>query len=373
MTFTTSEGRFPSDEVDEPQKSVIENYIAALDRKNLQIVSEDSSLRTRITKNYKDGYDKALGDKVADVIHTLYQIRRPGDVSETGGYREQSDDQVTDCASDNTLSCFHGSQVAPVVGQAYLDWVNSTAVQNALDSTNGRVASIALVAAGGVRTNINAGKLYEGNVSLEMLPFSNHLTVISLTGAQIKDIVASTIKPVLDPSAHAGKFPYVAGMRYKFVQSGSDSNDGAFTQFQVKGDDGSGNTTWTDIADATRYNVVIGNYNANGNDGWTALAKAQVDDAANVNRQDLYVTVDSSNPNNVVTTPMAVDVTMSSTTNTDGSVSYKTSGEPECTADNEFCNTDARSFIYYGQNLGNGVALTPLADQTTTMVYQPKS
>ena len=373
--FYTDEGRFSADKVTDAKKSEIENYVAGLDVKNLAIVPEDTELRAQITADYKSGYDAALGDEINNARHTIYQVRRPGDVSETGGYQEQSDTNVEACKADNELRCFHGSQVAPLIGQSFLEWVNSQPVQDALDPTSGRKVDIAFVAAGGVRTNINAGMLYEGNVSLEMLPFSNHLTVMSLTGTEIKDLVASTIKPVLDPSAHAGKFPYVAGMRYTFEQSGTEANDGVFTQFQVKSDDGSGTTTWTAIVEDQHYNVVVGNYNANGNDGWSALAQDQVDDAANVNRQDLYVTEDATDPANVITTPMATSVTISATTDSEGKVTYKASGEPECSAaDNEYCNTDARAFINYGRVLADhGQPFTPLADQTTTMVYQPAS
>ena len=370
--FYIAEGRFDSDKVDQSQKLFIENYIAALNHKNLQIVSEDSSLRTRITNDYKNGYDKALGDKVADVIHTLYQIRRPGDESETGGYREQSDDQVKECASDNTLSCFHGSQVAPIVGQSFLDWTNSKAVKDALGFNADDSVQVAFVAAGGVRQNISAGELHSGNISLELLPFSNHLTVMSLTGSQIKDILKQTITPVLVQSEHAGKYPYVAGMRYKYVESTTkDSKDkpqGDVTEAQIRTKNNDGSITWDNVVDTNRYNVVIGNYNANGNDGWGAIAEDQISDPLTA-RQDLYVTVDEQG----AVTPVAVkDVILKKESDTEGNISYKPSeNEPKCKEAGEYCNTDARAFVEYSK--ANSSNLTTLDYNTATLVRQPKS
>ena len=373
--FYTAEGRFDHDKVSDDKKSEIENYISGLDLKDLAVVSEDSRLRSQITSDYKDGYDQALGGVVADVPDTMFQVRRPGDASETGGYQEQNDTTVTQCTANAALRCYHGSQVAPVVGEGFITWANSDSVQNALDSTNGRAVNIAMVAAGGVRTNIHAGAMHEGNVSLEMLPFSNHLTVMTLTGAQIKTVLASVITPVLNKTAHAGKFPYVAGMRYTFEQSDSDATTGSFTQFQTQVTAEDGTVSWTDIADATNYNVIVGNYNANGNDGWSELAKIEASgNGTTTNRQDLYVTLDDTNPSSVVVTPMAASVTMTSATDSNDKVTYTASGEPTCSADGEYCNSDARAFIYYGENLDNGdsgAGLTPLAENTTTMVYHP--
>ncbi|RYV01796.1 bifunctional metallophosphatase/5'-nucleotidase [Shewanella sp. OPT22] len=370
-----SADEFYSDEaqqtkVSDETKAEIENYISGLENQDLKIVTENPDLRSQIDTDYKNSqqYQDAIGAQIGVSAHTIYQVRRPGDLSGVGNYQEPIDKTVSECsATGSKLRCYHGSQVAPLVGQAFLDWLNSDRVQDVLDAANGRHVDVALVAAGGVRTNIKPGAFYEGNIRLEMLPFKNHLTVMTITGAELKSVLMSTIAPVLDATAHAGKFPYVAGMRYTFVQSASDKATGTFSQMQLKQTNEDGTVTWQDINDADSYTVAVGNYNANGNDGWSELAKAEAkENGAATNRQDVYFNVD---PDTSVRTPVVNSVTMT-TTEKDGKTTYTPVGEPECSG-NTICDSDAESFINFSKALGN-TELVPSTEKNTTLVFQPK-
>ncbi|EAS41425.1 5'-nucleotidase, partial [Photobacterium profundum] len=134
--------------------------------------------------------------------------------------------------------------------------------------------------AGGVRTNIMSGDYREGNVSLELLPFSNFISVLPVEGSVIKDLIASTIEATLPEGAHAGKFPYGGNLRYTFTETVAGTS-GKLDSVEV-------NTgtlevpAWTPLVDNTTYNVSMNSYNASGNDGWTALYDAQTSDSGRV-------------------------------------------------------------------------------------------
>ncbi|WP_133407281.1 bifunctional metallophosphatase/5'-nucleotidase [Parashewanella tropica] len=334
-TFYTAEGRFDKNKVTDAVKANIENFISGLTLKDLAVVPESKDLRDMITSKYKDAYTKALGSVAVNVTNGINHVRRPGD-----------------SGSDT-----HGSRVAPLVGQSFINWANTPAVQTALGT---RKIDVALVAAGGVRQSINAGALYEGNISLELIPFKNRLSVVSVTGAQLKALLTAAVTPALVPTAHAGKFPYVAGMRYTFTKSANNDSkgnpQGSVTQADINtGTDDA--PTWVAVADDTRYNVILDSYHANGGDGWDIIAQNQVDDSA-LNRRDLYMDGDAVK---------AATVTMTKTGD-----DFKTTGEPDCAPDTVKCNTDAIAFTAYAEGLkAANKELVALKQITTTLAPAP--
>ena len=73
-------------------------------------------------------------------------------------------------------------------------------------------ATVAIQNGGGVRASIPAGEITMGQI-LEVLPYGNQLTVVSLTGAQLVAALENGVSQVED---QAGRFPHVAGLRYTF-------------------------------------------------------------------------------------------------------------------------------------------------------------
>ncbi|MFL5807334.1 MAG: bifunctional metallophosphatase/5'-nucleotidase [Roseiflexaceae bacterium] len=79
-----------------------------------------------------------------------------------------------------------------------------------LEKTRPAGAQVAIMNGGGIRTSIDAGQITLGEV-LEVQPFGNILSLVTLTGAQLKEALENGVSQV---EQVAGRFPQVAGMRY---------------------------------------------------------------------------------------------------------------------------------------------------------------
>lgn len=290
---------------------------------NLVTVDEDPRLRGIIDSHYKPALEQAFGPVIATLPTALQNARRPGDNG-----------------SDS-----HGSDVAPLVAEGQYYWVNTPAVQALTDGP----VHFALLAVGGVRADLPAGELREGDAALTLLPFKNQLSVLTLTGAEVRALLTETITATLPASAHAGKFPYGGHLRYTFTET-TPGKHGALTQLQWQDADGQ----WQDLVDATRYRVVMNAYSANGNDGWQALARAQ---AQHAERQDL-AWQDG--------TLTAFPVERVEQSGDQLSARYAAGHQLDCKASGMDCGTDAASFVQYVRE--QRPTLTALAEETVTLV-----
>lgn len=109
---------------------------------------------------------------------------------------------------------------------------------------------------------------------------------------------------------------------------------------------------WTPLQDNKIYNVVINNYNATGNDGWTPIFNAQKEHS---NRIDL-IDVDGKLVGYKVKNIKQVDDKYQ--------VIYQ-GAAPNCKAANTVCNTDAQAFIDYAAQARH--QLVPLAYSVVTL------
>ncbi|MEG0006398.1 MAG: bifunctional metallophosphatase/5'-nucleotidase [Aeromonas sp.] len=290
---------------------------------NLVTVDEDPRLRGLIDSHFKPALDKAFGPVIATLPAALQNARRPGDNG-----------------SDS-----HGSDVAPLVAEGQYYWANTQAVQ----ALTGGPVDLALLAVGGVRADLPAGKLREGDPALTLLPFKNQLTVLTLTGADVRALLTETITATLAPSAHAGKFPYGGHLRYRFTETVAGKR-GSLTQLQWQTSDGQ----WQDLVDAQRYRVVMNAYSANGNDGWQALARAQ---AQQTERVDL-AWVDGK--------LTAFPVLKVEQNGAQLSARYAEGQELDCKAEAVNCGTDAASFVQYVKE--QRPTLSALTEETVTLL-----
>ncbi|MGE6184610.1 bifunctional metallophosphatase/5'-nucleotidase [Aeromonas media] len=211
---------------------------------NLVTVDEDPRLRGIIDSHYKPALEQAYGPVIGTLPAPLQNARRPGDNG-----------------SDS-----HGSDVAPLVAEGQYHWANTPQVK----ALTGGPVDFALLAVGGVRADLPAGELRQGEAALSLLPFKNPLSVLTLSGAEVRALLTETITATLPASAHAGKFPYGGHLRYTFKETEA-GKAGQLTRLQWKTAEGQ----WQDLVDAKHYRVVTNAYSANGNDGWQALARAQ--------------------------------------------------------------------------------------------------
>ncbi|PSV45932.1 MULTISPECIES: bifunctional UDP-sugar hydrolase/5'-nucleotidase [unclassified Photobacterium] len=304
------------------QTAIVEKFID--NHEKITITDEDVLLRQRIDTKYKPAVDKAYGKTIAQVPVEIKHERRPGD-------------RGTDK---------HGSDVAPIIAEGQYYWANEPQVQK----VTGMKVDFALIGAGGIRTNIEAGEYREGNVSLELLPFSNFMSVVPLKGAVIKQLLQQTVSATLPEGAHAGKFPYGGHIRYSFTETAANKA-GKLNNVEVMTGTEK-NPIWTPIQDNKTYNVAVNNYNATGNDGWTPVYQAQKDHSGRVDLAYVDGKLTGFKVKNIEKVGDKYQV------NYQGAA-------PNCKAANMRCNTDAQAVIDYIQQ--SRPNLVPLSYEVVTL------
>lgn len=221
---------------------------------NIAIVSEHADLRAHIDSVYKPAVEAAYGEVIGMAAQGLRHVRRPGDG-----------------ASDE-----HGSEVAPLVAYAQYWW----AARDEVTELTGMSVDFSLVGAGGIRMSIPEGEVREGDITLELLPFSNFLAVVPLTGAEVVRLLTDVINETLPEGSHAGKFPYGGNLRFAFDELDPGVR-GAITQIEVNRGT-LADPQWEPLERDGTYHVVMNSYNATGNDGWTILYESQRESSGRV-------------------------------------------------------------------------------------------
>ena len=280
------------------QQQVIE---AINEQPNITLVSEDVTMRAYIDEQYRPALLSAYGDVIGHVPLTLKHSRVP----EAG----------------------QASKVAPLVAASQLYWANTPEVQ----AVTGRRADFSLVAAGSVRNSLEPGALKEGHVSLELLPFANPISLVSLTGHQVAGLLLETINSAMGAKAHSGKFPYGAGLRYAFNETSRGRGYLARIEYLHQGQ-------WQRIDPNASYQVVLTGYHASGNDGWNSVYQAQ---QVLTDRIDLAYVQDK-----LVSFPVA-----RLSKNEQGAIEVHYIDQAlDCQETAVECGTDARAFIEYVQD-----------------------
>ena len=123
-------------------------------------------------------------------------------------------------------------------------------------------ADLAIMNAGGIRTGLPGGTITMGDV-LTMLPFSNTVATVTLTGADVMAALANGVA-----RAGAGGFPQLGGARMAW-------NAGARTveAVEVRQADGS----FARLDPGRRYTVATNNFLRAGGDGYTVMRDRGVD------------------------------------------------------------------------------------------------
>jgi len=126
-------------------------------------------------------------------------------------------------------------------------------------------ATAAIQNGGGVRASIPAGDITMGQI-LEVLPYGNQISVVTLTGAQLIAALENGVSQVEDG---AGRFPHVGGIRYAF----DSSADAGSRIVNVEILDAASDSYVVLDSDAT-YTLATNNYLADGGDGYSAFTLA---------------------------------------------------------------------------------------------------
>ena len=324
-TLLTADTFYADSQRESPLTGEVEKELVSfIDRQdNIAITDEDERLRAHIDAEYKPALANAYGAVIAHASGELEHVRRPND----SGFDR------------------HGSRVAPIMAEGWLHWTNS---EDVLEATGFEQVDFALIGAGGVRTDIEEGAFYEGDVSLDILPFANSLSVLEVEGSAIRALISETVSVSLPDSAHMGKFPYAAGLRYVYNETVAQEA-GELAVLEVRRMDDEGTITWEALQDDATYTITTTRYNADGNDDWNALFAAQ---SEGVERFDL-VKVDGELVAHAVDKVMEVDGRRSA---------VYPEGQPNCDSDAVACNTDALSVISY---------IAEELDELAEVKYQP--
>ena len=128
-------------------------------------------------------------------------------------------------------------------------------------------ATIALQNGGGLRAGLPAGPVTWGDV-LGVLPFSNTLATLRLTGADIRAALENGLSGV---EQGAGRFPQVAGLRFAWRPEAPAGQ--RLVAVSVRTPDGG----YAPLEDQRVYGVVTNNFLRRGGDNYTVLRDRAID------------------------------------------------------------------------------------------------
>lgn len=126
-------------------------------------------------------------------------------------------------------------------------------------------ADFALQNGGGVRGELAAGSISLGD-AYRILPFSNTLVTVDLTGAELKQLLEQTMSYTLSDSGSDGSYPHGANIRFDVDLSATEGQ--RVSAIQIRDQQG-----WQPLVNDKRYTMVTNSFVANGSDGWVLLGE----------------------------------------------------------------------------------------------------
>ncbi|MCB9795261.1 MAG: 5'-nucleotidase C-terminal domain-containing protein [Alphaproteobacteria bacterium] len=183
-------------------------------------------------------YDEQVGELenaiIGDVAEDLCLERFPGQ------------GRSTICDVSETQA--HGSDISNLVAKAFM--------------TVSPTADIGIQNAGGVRVDLASGDFSIGD-AYTLLPFSNTLVTLEMSGAQVVTMLEDALSNALDDGGSSGSYPYASGLRYDVDASQAEGSRVSNVEVnpRVAG-------TWQPINPSATYTVVTNNFIASGQDGY---------------------------------------------------------------------------------------------------------
>lgn len=231
-------GRFAYEDSDGSDK-VLEGYdqwtvgMSLAQNREFQWVWEDPNTTALI-----DGFNEKVSvlekTVIGNVAEDLCLERFPGQA------------RSTICPASATYA--NGSDISNIVAKAFL--------------TVTPTADIAIQNGGGVRVDIAAGDFTIAD-AYTLLPFSNTLVTMKMTGQQITKVLEDALSNTLDDNGSTGSYPYASGLR--FTVDASKSEGARIANVEVNSRLAG---SWTAIDPAAVYTVVTNNFIASGRDGY---------------------------------------------------------------------------------------------------------
>jgi 5'-nucleotidase/UDP-sugar diphosphatase len=210
----------------------------------VKVVTPDATA-TATLKTYSDQVAAEKAKPIGTATQALCLVRTPGESTNRSA-------GTAGCETANTLA--QGSDIAQVVAESFL--------------FAAKRADFALQNAGGVRVPL-AAKALNMNDAFTLLPFTNVLVELELTGKEVIAALEDATANYLDLAQSNGSHPYAAGLRWDLDMSKAKGQ--RFTNVQVRN-----KTTgaWTAIDLTKTYVLVTNDFIASGKDGYTTLGTA---------------------------------------------------------------------------------------------------
>lgn len=220
--------------VDAATRSTIETFISS--QPNLEIVTPDATiagLLANYTTQVEEMSKETIGQATADLLH----MRIPG-------------------THESGVEMPNGSHIAPLVSEAFF---------HELD-TNNYSPDLVIQNAGGVRIDIAQGQMTIGD-AYTLLPFSNTLFILELTGAEVKQVLEDAVSNFMDKGGSSGSFPYAAKIRYT-IDANQPINQ-RISGLEIQDENGQ----WQPIDPEKMYRIGTNSFIADGKDGYTTFGQ----------------------------------------------------------------------------------------------------
>ena len=157
----------------------------------------------------------------------------------------------TICDASETYNM--GSDISNIVAKAFM--------------TVTPTADIAIQNGGGVRVDVEAGD-FTRDTAFTLLPFSNTLVTLEMTGAEIVAVLEDALSNTLDDEGSSGSYPYASGLRFDVDASQAEGSrvSNVEVNSRVAGD-------WTAVDTSAVYMVVTNDFIASGRDGYDTFGE----------------------------------------------------------------------------------------------------
>jgi 5'-nucleotidase len=210
----------------------------------VKVVTPDATAAATL-KTHSDQVAAEKAKPIGTATQSLCLVRTPGESTNrsTG---------TAGCETANTLA--QGSDAAQAVAEAFL--------------YAAKRADFALQNAGGVRVPVAAGGLTM-NTAFTLLPFTNVLVEMELSGQEVVAALEDAVANHLDLAQSNGSHPYAAGLRWDLDMGKAKGQ--RFTNVQVRH---KSTGAWSAIDPAKTHVLVTNDFIASGKDGYTALGTA---------------------------------------------------------------------------------------------------
>ena len=210
-------------------------------REDIKVVQPDPIAEAEINR-YASQMDKLAQRIIGNASEALCLVRIPGEEGGRGS-------GVAGCEQANSKA--QGSDIAQVVADAFL--------------AGSKRADFSLQNAGGARISLPAGPI-SFETADKVLPFSNVLIEIPVTGMQLIATLEEGVANHLDQAGSSGSHPYMSGVRWDLDLSRPRGQ--RFGNIQIR-DRKAG--LWSPIEPNRKYILVTNDYLASGKEGYSTL------------------------------------------------------------------------------------------------------